>query len=114
MITALTIIETMKKWVEEKRPIDAATWLDASLKLNVLRGDLDDKSFELDSQLAKKKMELMSNSEITNAHAETIIRADDRYKEMKKTNAQIKQLEEFIRISKKQATMKNEEFINSR
>jgi hypothetical protein len=55
MITAITIIDTMKKWVEEKRPISPSTYLDAGLKLNILRGDLDDHYFELESELAKQK-----------------------------------------------------------
>jgi len=114
MITALTIIETMKKWVEEKHPIPPSMWIDASLKLNVLRGDLDDKLYDLESELAKQKAELLMRDDMTVAKAESIIRAEDKFKEMRKLNAKIKQLEEFIKISKKRSSLKEEEYINSR
>lgn len=114
MITALTIIETMKKWVEEKHPIPPHLWLETSLKLNVLRGDVDDKLFELESDLAKLKRKLLSDENMTVAKADAIIRAEEAYKEMRKTNAQIKQIEEFIRISKKFSSLKEEEFISGR
>jgi hypothetical protein len=37
MITALTIIETMKKWVEEKHPIAPTTWLERWRLKNKIR-----------------------------------------------------------------------------
>jgi hypothetical protein len=114
MITALTIIETMKKWVEEKHPISPATWLDAGLKMNVLRGDLDDRLFELESELAKQKADLLGRDEMTVAKAESIIKAEDKYREMRKAQAQIKQVEEFIRLAKKFSSLKEEEYIHSR
>jgi len=114
MITALTIIETMKKWVEEKHPISPATFLNAGLKLNILRGDLDDHYFELESELAKQKATLLGRDEMTVAKADAIIKAEDKYKEMRKAQAQIKQVEEFIRLAKKYSSLKEEEFINSR
>ena len=113
MITALTIIETMKKWVEDKTPISPSLWLDASLKLNVLRGDLDNAYFELESILAKQKADYLTADNMTNAKAESLIKATDTYKEMRKVQAQIKQLEEFIKISKHQARLKNEEYMQS-
>jgi hypothetical protein len=113
MITALTIIETMKKWVEEKHPIAPTTWLDAGLKLNVLRGDLDDNYYELESELAKLKAVYLEN-DMTNAKAESLVKAEDKYKEMRKALGKIKQLEEFIKLAKSYARLKNEEMINSR
>lgn len=112
-ITAITIIDTMKKWVEEKHPIAPSLWLDASLKLTVLRGDVDDKYFELESELAKEKADLLSMENMTVAKADTIIKANDKYKEMRKLGGTIKQIEEMIRISKKYSTLKDEEYRHS-
>lgn len=114
MITALTIIETMKKWVEEKHPIPAEMWLDASFKLNLLRGDVDDKFIDLEFQLAQEKRQLLLDPDMTSAKADALIRADGRFKEMRKAQAQIKQIEELIRITKKMSSLKNEEMINQR
>lgn len=113
MITALTIIETMKKWVENKEPIAPSKWLEASAKLTVLRGDIDDIYFELESELAKEKARLLSMDNMTVAKADTIIRADDRFKEMRKWGGKIKQIEEMIRISKKYSTLKDNEYMHS-
>ena len=114
MVNAETIIDTMKKWVEEKHPISPATWLDASAKLNILRGDLDDQYFELESFLAQEKAELLSKEEMTSAKADSLIKAKEEYKKMRKLGAKIKQLEEFIRIAKKQSTLKETEWINNK
>lgn len=114
MINADTILDTMKKWVEEKHSISPATWLDASAKLNILRGDYDDKYFDLESLLAKEKATLLSDNEMTSAKAESIIKAKDEYKEMRKLGAKIKMLEEFIKIAKKQSSLKETEWINSK
>lgn len=110
MITAISIIDTLKKWVENKEPISPSRWLDASMKLNLLRGDVDDKYFELESELAKEKARLLSIQDMTVAKAESIIKADDRYREYRKLGGTIKQIEEMIRISKKQATLKENEW----
>jgi hypothetical protein len=110
MITAITIIDTMKKWVEEKHPISPATWLDASLKINILRSDFDDRYFELESGLAQKKAELLSQEDMTVAKADTLVKADPRYLEMRKIGGTIKLVEEMIRIAKKYATLKDEEY----
>jgi hypothetical protein len=109
MITALTIIDTMKKWVEEKHPISPAQWLDACAKINILRGDLDDKLFEMESELAKEKEKLLSQ-DMTNAKAETIIKATDKYLEVRKLGGLLKRIEEMIKIGKKQATLKENEW----
>lgn len=110
MITAITIIDTMKKWVEEKHPISPATWLDASLKINILRGEFDDRYFELESELAQMKATLLSEESMTVAKADTLIKADPKYLEMRKLGGQIKLVEEMVRISKKYASLKDEEY----
>ena len=112
-ITALTIMETMKKWVEDKHPISPSQWLDASAKLNILRGDLDDFYFELESELANKKKDVLSSQDISVAKVDVIIKAENQYLEMRKLGGVIGRLEEFIKIAKKQASLKNEEWINS-
>lgn len=112
-ITALSIIDTMKKWVEEKHPISPSLWLDASLKLTVLRGDVDDKYFELESELAKEKADLLSMENMNVAKADAIIKSRDKYMEMRKLGGVIKRIEEMSRIAKKRATLKEEEYMHS-
>jgi len=113
-VTAISILNTMKGWVENKEPITADRWLEAAAKMNVLRGELDDNLFRIEHDLAVAKANLLASGDMTSAKADAVIKADDRYLMMRKANAQIKQLEEFIRIAKKQASLKNEEFIQNR
>jgi len=113
MITAIHIIDTMKKWVEEKHPISPATWLDASLKINILRSEFDEKYFELESELAQEKAKLLSLEDMTVAKADTLIKADPRYLEMRKLGGKIKQIEEMVRIAKKYSSLKDEEYRTS-
>ena len=112
-INAYTIIETMEKWVREKHPISPAQWLDASAKLNVLRGELDDKYFELEYHLATMKKELLSIDNKSVAKAESIIKAEPLYLEMRKLGGFIKRIEEFIKISKKQSSLKENEWTHT-
>ena len=112
-ITAYTIIEVIKKWVEEKQAISPSQWLDASAKLNILRGDLDDEFFTLESSMANKKSDLLNSEDMTVAKADTIIKADVEYLEMRKIGGVLKRLEEFIRIAKKQASLKENEWNSS-
>jgi len=112
-ITAIHIIETMKKYVEEKHPISPALWLDASLKINILRSDFDDKYFELESELAILKSDLLSEPDMSVAKADTIIKANLKYLEMRKIGGKIKQIEEMIRIAKKYSSLKDEEYRTS-
>lgn len=112
-ITAITIIDTMTKWVEEKHPISPAQWLDACAKINLLRSELDDKLFELENEIAKEKVKLLEQ-DMTVAKAESIIKATDKYLEMRKLNGLLKRIEEMIKIGKKQSTLKENEWISGK
>ena len=113
MVDTTLIINTMKDWVENKQPISPHLWLDASAKLNILRGDLDDSYYTLEHDLAVEKAALMSDPEMTAAKSDIFIRARKEFKECRQLGAKIKQVEEFIRIAKKMASLKEEEFIHS-
>lgn len=113
MITVDTILDYLKESVEQKRALDSHTWVDAALKLNVLVGDEHDKLFELQQVVSKKKVELLESDSKRNVSAvKVLIEASDDYKYMKKQDARINQIEEFIRIAKLQARLKDNEYGN--
>jgi len=103
----------MRGWVEEKKPISPSKWLDAAAKLNVLRGDLDDELYTLEHNLAIEKASLMVQPDTTAAKANIFIESREEYMQSRKLRAKIKQVEEFIRISKKQATLKDNQWNDS-
>ncbi|MHA1401636.1 MAG: hypothetical protein ACTSQE_14900 [Candidatus Heimdallarchaeaceae archaeon] len=109
-VTTQIIIDTMKSWVEDKEPISPAKYVEAAAKLNVLIGDENDLLYSLEHFLAIKKRDLLSEENMTVAKANSYIEALDEYKEYRIQGARIKQIQEFIRIAKKQATITSEEY----
>lgn len=109
-ITPELIINQMAEWVEQKKAIAPSLWLQASAKLNVLRGDVDDRIYTLEHNLNVEKAELLKDIEMTSAKAESIVKARPEYMEMRKLTAKGKQIDEFIKISKRMATLKDLEF----
>lgn len=112
-VTTDLILQTMKGWVEDKHPIDAHVWVDACQKLNVLVGDEHDKLFELQQSVAQMKVSYISEGD-TVAKAKSKVEAEDVYRLMQKQKARIGQIEEFIRIAKLQARLKDNEYRNER
>lgn len=100
----------MAGWIDEKKNIPASLFLETANKLNILRGDLDDRFYTLEHNLAVEKASMFSDPEMTSAKAESMIKARPEYMEMRKLSAKIKQLEEFVRVAKKMATLKDTEF----
>lgn len=111
METPETIISDIRRWVENRESISPHQWLDASARLNVLRSIWDDEYFTLEHNLSVDRANLMSSTEMTSAKAEIFMKSRPEYLLMRKMGAKIKQLEEFVRIAKKMASLKEEEFI---
>jgi len=109
LVTTESILSWIKEAVEQKKPIDTHTWIDACVKLNVLIGDENSKLFELQQAVSQLKVMRIESGD-TVAKAEVYVRATDEYKYMKKQEAKIEQIHELIRISKIQARMSNDEF----
>lgn len=107
-ITIDTILTWLKESVEQKRIIDAHTWVDAAQKLNVLIGDEHDKLFNLQQQVAIKKAALIVAGDSV-AKAKALSECWDEYREMKRQEAKIGQIEEAIRIAKVQSRLKDNE-----
>lgn len=111
VVTTETIINTMKEWVEEKTPISPARWIDAAAKMNVLIGDENDRLYTLESEIAKMRAKLLEQEKMTVAKANAIIEANDMYMQYRKQGAYVKQIQEFIRIAKKQASLQSETYM---
>lgn len=109
-ITPELIINQMAEWVEQKKTIPPSLYLESSAKLNILRGDIDDKIYTLEHNLNVERAEILKDPEMTSARAEAIIKAKPEYMEMRKLTAKAKQIEEHIRIAKKMASLKDLEF----
>lgn len=112
LVTTDTIISFLQERVTNKEPIAPNMWMDAAMKLNVLLGDESDILFDLQQKVAEQKIKYsLSNDGKRNvSQAKMLIEATDIYKQMRKQEAKIERIIEFIRLSKVQARMHDAEW----
>lgn len=113
LISVDTILLWLTEQVQHKRPIPPEVWLDASIKLNLLKSDENDTLIELRHQLAVKRANYVSEGG-TSAAANIMLEADPLYVQVKKQEAKIKTIEEAVRQGKLYARIKNDELTNAR
>lgn len=110
VITTDTIVNTLKQSVENKLTVPPSWWIDAAQKLNVLLGDEHDKLFNLEYRVANMKVAILEEDEKRNVSAADVkVKASEEYKELRKQKAKVDRIEEFIRIAKIQARLKDNE-----
>lgn len=109
LITVDTILETLTTWVENKTPIDPALWIDAGLKMNLLKEPLTSRIIALQTSLARKRVELLNQGKSV-AHARTVLEADDDYAECRTLEVKIKLIEEQIRLAKIRGRMGQDDY----
>lgn len=107
-VTVDLILDTLQKWVEEKQPIDAHTWLDACMKLTLLQGDEQNKLFEAEQMIAKVKNQRIGDGDSV-AKAQAFVETLDQYVDIQKLEAKIDRITELVRISKIQARMSDDQ-----
>ena len=103
-ITIDSILQWFKESVEQKRTIDAHTWVDGMQKLNILLGDENNKLYDLQQEVARLKIIRIEAGDSV-AKARTYVEATDEYKEMKKQQAKIELVLEAVKIAKIQARL---------
>lgn len=96
-------MDTLIVWAEEKRSISPTEWLDAAQKINVMLSRDSDRLLEMQNELAKKKVELLSEPDAKVNKVNIMIEAMPEYLEMKKVEAFIKRAEETGRMAKQRS-----------
>ena len=109
IVTTDLILEAMKGYVTSKQQIPPSLWLDAASKLVVLIGDENDKLFELQQKVAETRKRGIEAGDSV-AKSKVMVEAMDCHKEMRKQEAKIEQIWEFVRIAKKRASLTETEF----
>ncbi len=112
-ITTDTILNTMQSYVESKVPIAPTTWLDAGIKLVTLMSDETDKLIELQFKVAELKVLLFDGEDKTAAEIKVRIEATHEYTDMRRQDAKVKRINEFVMLAKKYATIRSVEYGNS-
>ena len=104
----------MRGYVESKVPIAPTTWLDAGIKLVALMSTETDLLIDLQHEVAELKVGLLDdNFNMSNTEAKNRIEATEDYKLMRKQEAKVKRINEFVMMSKKYATIRATEYGNS-
>ena len=104
------IIGKLVEWTEAKVPVNPEHWIDAGLKLNVLKEDyLSGDIIALQSSLAKKRYDLLLEGK-TSAYAKIAVESDPEYAVCRKLEARVKMIEEHIRLAKVRARMGQEDY----
>lgn len=112
MRTIKTIIEDLKKIVENKEILSPSHYVSQAEFINILIGDEIDKLLDLEQKVAQQKMDLLSINDNKVNKVNIILEATDLYKETQKQKALIKQAEEMVKIAKLQARLKQSEMYN--
>lgn len=106
--TLETVLRDIGEMVENRIPVGPEQWLQSAQFLNLFLEEETNKLYDLQSRIAKLRAQLLPTAKSVAALKVTIEATDD-WCEMKKQEAKIKQVEEYIRISKLQARMANEQ-----
>ena len=110
MNTIDEILTFLEKAAEQKIPLPPHRWVDAALSLNALIGNLHDDFSLKEQDLAKMRVSLADTTDLTSAKINDRVEATDTYREMRRLKFKIAQIEEFIRLAKTQARLKDNEF----
>jgi phosphoglycerate-specific signal transduction histidine kinase len=110
LVTVDVIINYIKDNVENKVPLSPSVFVDAAAKLNVLLSDEHAILYKLQREVAQEKVNLIQEEHVTGTEAKMRVEAMPLYEEMMNQKAKISRIEEFIRIAKLQARMKQEEY----
>ena len=108
MRTALSIIENFNERVTNQDIIPSDQWMQAAQFLNVLIGTEQYKLAETEQAYTQVALNNMENGD-TNALAEKKAKVSPEFIQFKRQQAFVKQIEEFIRLAKKQATITHEQ-----
>ena len=101
-----SIISAMREKVENKDIIYPSWWLEGASSLNLLLSDEHDALFDLQQKVAQKRV-LLLEAEENVSRVKLLVEATDEYRDMLKLKAKIGRIEEFIRLAKVQARMRD-------
>lgn len=107
--TLETVLRDIEEMVENRVPISPQLWLQSAQFLNLFLEDETNKLYDLQHAVANMKMGFLEADPKHNVSmAKAKVEATGKYRDMKKQEAKIEQIIEYIRISKLQARLTDE------
>jgi hypothetical protein len=104
-VTSDTILNWIKEKVEQKKAdFDVEFWMKVAMSLTILLPEEIGKLYDFQKEVAQMRLDILGGQEKRNvSEVKMRVEASDVYRDMKKQEAKISQIEELVRISKIQA-----------
>jgi hypothetical protein len=98
------IMEEMTKRVLEDTPIMPSSWVESALRINALRGELDNELIAYELLIGDRIAELINEGK-TGTVAEKLAKTGETYKKYLELRAELKRIDEFVRLAKRRAVI---------
>jgi hypothetical protein len=108
VITADTILQWLKKQVEQREVIDPDVWIDAAMKLNMLIENETDILFTLGQTVKEIQLEKSQEDKQSVSSSKLYAETTDEYRLYKQQEAKVERIQEAIRLAKIQARHAND------
>lgn len=105
--TLESVLRDIMEMVENRIPVSPQMWLQSAQFLNLFLEDETNKLYELQHKVNNFKLDILPKSKSV-AEAKLRTEATEDYRDMKKQEAKIAQIIEYIRVSKAQARLTDE------
>lgn len=98
------LIENLQRMIQNDIPISASYWVESALKINAMKGSLDNEVAVMESEMMDEECRLLEEGK-TSAYASKIKTQKINYERYLQKRAMVKRIEEHIRLSKKRSTI---------
>lgn len=102
-------IERLQDWVRDGLPIAPGLWIDEAMRLLAFYGTESDRLVDMEIVKNRVKWDYKTDNDCSDAQAESYVRTTDEYSAWRKQEQTVKQLDEYIKLAKKRATLASEE-----
>lgn len=104
MTTIKDIMSELEQRVINNIPISPGSWVEAALRVNALKGDLDNEIVLLESMMADREATLVAEGQPA-TKAKVLARQSVDYKQLLTLRAYANRIDEFIRLAKRRAVV---------
>jgi hypothetical protein len=98
------IMDEMTKRVLEDTPIMPSSWVESALRINALRGELDNELIAYEMIINDNVANLINEGK-TGTVAEKMSKTGETYKKYLELRAELKRVDEYIRLAKRRAVI---------
>ena len=103
-MTAPEILNEMQNRVLNDEPISPASWVESALRINAMRGELDNRLVGLEMILGDNIAKLINEGKPATV-ADKLSRTGETYKQYLELRAELKRIDEFVRLAKRRASI---------